>query len=152
MYSFTVECDNKYGLAMFDIQIANSENLSVEQNILRIKKTEYVQCLFDTGANCTTISRRTADKLGIIHGERHASVLAASNKSEVCLTEVDILLPNDILIHNHTVGIQEMLPDVLIGTDIIHYGDFALTSRNGKQLLSFAIPHSHQIDFQNQDN
>ena len=115
-----------------------------EQDLSNIKKWI---AIWDTGATTTCITARIATELNLIPTGTVVTSTAGGNKE--CNTYcVDILLPNNIVIYNMTV--YEVLlndGDVLVGMDVIKYGDFSITNYNGKTKLSFRIPSLGEVDF-----
>jgi hypothetical protein len=63
---------------------------------------------------------------------------------------IDIWLPNKVVIKKILVTkAQELFCgfDILIGMDIITFGDFAVSNFNKKTSFSFRIPSEAEIDF-----
>lgn len=103
--------------------------------------------IWDTGATTTCITAKVANELGLIPTGTATTSTAGGDKE--CNTYcIDILLPNNILINNLTV-FEVHLNDgnVLIGMDIIKYGDFTISNYNGKTKLSFRIPSLQETDY-----
>lgn len=157
VYSFTVECEDYYGLATTYAYVGpHHEGVSMNNNCIRLKSLPKLRCCFDTGANHTTMSSNLAYDLGILPDRQSAKIATPLSAGKLAKYHVDICLPGDIVLVDWIIGgiphidsVQNNpVIDLLIGMDIIGLGDFALTHRNGKSLLSFRIPHSIPIDFQ----
>lgn len=150
-YCFTVQCDNAYHLPLVKAHVGPFIGAPLkERNIKRLEKIAPIDCCFDTGANNTAINRATVKKLGLVPLKETATIVSINATQTARMYKVDILLPNGLLIVNHTVSEIESPIDMFIGMDIIRAGDFALTNRQGKMLLSFRIPNGNPIDFEEQ--
>lgn len=112
-----------------------------------LKTTDSWVSIWDTGATTTCITSRVATKLGLIPTGMTTTSTAGGDKE--CNTYcVDILLPNNILIYNLTVFEVHLNDgDVLIGMDVIRYGDFTISNYNGKTKMSFRIPSIQETDY-----
>lgn len=106
--------------------------------------------IWDTGSECTTISRRAALDLGLAPiGEVEAH--HSGGHSIVNLYLVNLLLPNGI----EYQGLRVMDgnfddTDILLGMDVIMHCDFAITHPNNQTKLSIQIPSMEDIDFEKQ--
>jgi predicted aspartyl protease len=104
--------------------------------------------LWDTGAGCSLIRPEVASRLSLQRvSETFISTPSGKNiPSKVYL--VNIYLPNNAKIPNLLVveGIPNSC-DMLIGMDVINYGDFAISNYNGKTTFSFRMPSLMKIDF-----
>ncbi len=105
--------------------------------------------LWDTGATGSVISRPIIDSLQLqpVSMQRVASV---QGEYDTPCYYVDFWLPNHVIISN--VLVTEGKPygvHALIGMDIIHSGDFAVSNFEGKTSFSFRIPSLGSIDFVN---
>lgn len=106
-----------------------------------------INALWDTGATCTTISKKVADTLGLTPF-RFEDVYHAQGMGKAKVYKANIILPNDIEFPALSVLEGDLHGcDALIGMDIITQGDFVLTHRDGKTVFSFQIPSTHRYDF-----
>lgn len=106
-----------------------------------------INALWDTGASCTTISKKIADDLGLVPF-RFETVYHAQGSGVAPVYKANIILPNNIEFPAIPVLGGDLYGfDALIGMDIISQGDFALTHRDGKTVFSFQIPSTHLYDF-----
>lgn len=114
------------------------------QNLNTINK--YVG-IWDTGATTTCITQKVASGLGLIPTGTVLTSTAGGNAE--CNTYcIDIILPNDIIVRNLLVYEVHLNDgDVLIGMDVIKYGDFTVSNFNGKTKLSFRIPSLQETDY-----
>jgi gag-polyprotein putative aspartyl protease len=103
--------------------------------------------IWDTGATGSVISQKVVDDCGlkpigmtIVHG------VHGSEQAEQYL--VNIGLPNGVVFVNLTAT-KGKLGDahVLIGMDIILSGDFVITNKDGKTVMSFRTPSQECVDF-----
>ena len=103
--------------------------------------------IWDTGATTTCITTKVASKLGLIPTGTAITSTAGGDKE--CNTYcIDIILPNNVVVTNLTVFEVHLNDgDVLIGMDVIKFGDFTITNYNGKTKLSFRIPSVQEIDY-----
>jgi hypothetical protein len=102
-----------------------------------------VRVLWDTGATGSSISRGLARHLGLkIVDMCYVSGVSGIQPSPVYL--VDIRLPSKVAIDN--VRVTEFLDngnfEMLIGMDIITIGDFAISNKDKKTIVSFRTPPS----------
>lgn len=103
--------------------------------------------IWDTGATASVISQKVVDDcclkpigMTIVHG------VHGPDQAEQYL--VSIGLPNGVRFTNVTAT-KGKLGDahVLIGMDIIRVGDFVITNKDGKTVMSFRTPSQECIDF-----
>lgn len=126
-----------------------------EAKAQKIELKEYV-AIWDTGATHSAITKKVADDIGL-KPTGIAEVRHADGKSPTNTYLVNIFLPNKVMAGQVRVTEVKLIPDdntaddvqpqLLIGMDIIGVGDFAVSSDNGKTVLSFRTPSSSEIDF-----
>lgn len=119
----------------------------------QLKKIKGIKCtcLWDTGASSSCISKRLAEKLGLIQ-VGVAKTFTAAGLSQTKTYIVNIGLPNHVQIP--MVPVSEAVLnefDVLIGMDIITLGDFSITNVGGKTVFSFRVPSKETIDYVQQE-
>jgi len=126
------------------------ETMTPEQ--LKSIKGVKCQCLWDTGASSSCISKRLAKDLGLIQ-TGVAKTFTAAGLSQTKTYVVNIGLPNHVQIPMVMVSEAELNGfDVLIGMDIITLGDFSITNVDGKTVFSFRVPSIETIDYVQQEN
>lgn len=108
-----------------------------------------VKALWDTGANCCCISEDLVKLLNLIPVGK-VSFYTPSGTGFAYTYLVDIILPNNMKIKNikmcgSKIGLQNL--DLLIGTDIISKGDFAISNYKKNTSFSFRMPSKEIIDF-----
>ncbi len=146
--SFTLRPPNVIKRLITPIRICVAHIPSADKQHPRMLE---INTLWDTGASCTTISKKVAQSLNLIPF-RFEEVYHAQGKGVAPLYKVNILLPNSIEFLAMPVLEGDLFDfDALIGMDIISQGDFALTNRDGKTVFSFQIPSTHLYDFVKQD-
>lgn len=103
--------------------------------------------IWDTGSECSLISRKTANELGLkVIGQIEAH--HSGGRSIANLYLVNILLPNKIEYQGLRVMDGDFDDtDILLGMDIISQCDLAITHPNGVTKLSIQIPTVEDIDF-----
>ncbi len=109
-------------------------------------------CIWDTGATNSVITQRVADECGLRPtGMTRVHTASGTDSCETFL--VSVFLPNMVAFPALKVTKGTIAgADVLIGMDIICSGDFAVTHRNGKTVLSFSMPSIREIDFVGKPN
>lgn len=99
-----------------------------------------VKFLWDTGATNTVITKELANRLGIKSvGKIITHGIGGEHLADQYIINVE--LPNGVIFPFITVteGIFKDF-DVLIGMDIIKYGDFSITNFEEKTKFSFRVP------------
>lgn len=103
--------------------------------------------IWDTGATNSMITQNVVDSLNL---QPTGLVVTHTANGTVNLPRylVNIVLPNNITVHNVRVAAGNLNEaDVLIGMDIINFGDFSITNHNNQTIMSFCIPSFHEIDY-----
>ncbi len=106
------------------------------------------KAIWDTGASHSVITKKVADECNLKPiGVQEVHGVHSSELSNAYL--VNIVLPNGVPFIGFRVTEARLTPgsDALIGMDIINRGDFALTHKDGKTLMSFRVPSVGYIDF-----
>ena len=106
------------------------------------------QCLWDTGATISAITKRVATDLGLPTEALIPIQHAGGVSDNVPQHYVNLQLPNNVVVVGRPVA---QLPltnyDVIVGMDIISLGDFAVSNFNGKTTFTFRIPSVEEFDF-----
>lgn len=108
-----------------------------------------MRAIWDTGASCTFISKEFANKIGLIPTGKN-NVTGVNNTTLENTYQVNIYLPNNVNISFLKVVEVPALEGgagVLIGMDIIGFGDFSVFNEDGKTVMSFRIPSIGGQDF-----
>ena len=105
------------------------------------------RAVWDTGATNSVITQQVVDRCGLKPISR-AIVSTANGQHQAEVYLVNIALPNHVGCPNIRVTKADLGgADVLIGMDIITLGDFAITNKGGKTLVSYRYPSVGIIDF-----
>lgn len=104
--------------------------------------------LWDTGASMSSITQRIVDDISLIPVGR-INMSTANGVVPVNTYFVDIGLPNGLTVKNVLVSCCDLGDDIdiLIGMDIIKFGDFSITNTNKKTTFSFRTPSTEEIDY-----
>jgi hypothetical protein len=97
---------------------------------------------------CTVISDRLAMELGLkIAGL--TTVYTAAGRVPVRICNIDISLPGGINFFDWPVNSGGLPPEIelLIGVDIMSFGDFAFSHPNGRTQFTFQLPSTHATDY-----
>ena len=118
------------------------------ESTINTQETIEIDGLWDTGAGCSLIRPEVASRLNL---QRVSETFISTPSGKDIPSKVYIInlsLPNDAKILNLLVveGIPNSC-DMLIGMDVINYGDFAISNFDGKTTFSFRIPSLAKIDF-----
>jgi predicted aspartyl protease len=105
------------------------------------------ECLWDTGASGTVISKTVVEKLDLKPIGK-SKVFHANGESIVNVYAINLFLPNQVAFNfvKVTEGVLNGF-DLLIGMDIITSGDFSITNVDGLTSFSFRVPSIRQVDF-----
>lgn len=110
---------------------------------LRDKKPdliEDVKFLWDTGATNTVITKEIAKKLGLFpSGQAITHGVGGEHLGNTYIISVELSNGAIFPFIKVTEGILNGF-DVLIGMDIISYGDFSITNYNRQTIFSFTLP------------
>ena len=105
------------------------------------------QCLRDTGATISAITKRVAADLGL-PTEARIPIQHAGGVSDMPQHYVNLLLPNNVIMVGRAVAQLPLTDyDVIVGMDIISEGDFAISNCNGKTTFTFRMPSVQEFDF-----
>ena len=97
--------------------------------------------VWDTGATNTAITHKVYEELNLkpIDSCKVRGVNSGIHTVDIVL--IDILLVNKVNIKNVRASVCDIGGcDMLIGMDIIKFGDLAISNKNNKTIFSFAIP------------
>lgn len=125
--------------------------ITTEVYILIGEKIFTFNAEWDTGATKSSISKELIQELQLkpIKKDKVTPTTGIAQKE---VYNIDILLKNDsdILIPVEVTegdNLKQTGIDMLIGMDIIHFGDFAISNYNDKTCFSFRYPSKGLIDF-----
>lgn len=104
--------------------------------------------LWDTGATNTVITQKVVDELGLKPTTKR-QVFTPQGDHIADVFMVDLLFEKSKLLFpgmEVTLG-KPFNCDVLIGMDVIAFGDFAVTNKNGRTMMSFRAPSIHATNY-----
>ena len=108
-------------------------------------------CIWDTGATGSVITKKVVDELGLQPSGKVTVEVVGPSETD-CEYEADTYLVN-LYLPPHVVIVARVSEghvggcDVLLGMDVIGLGDFAVTNHNKKTTWSFRLPSCYEIDF-----
>ena len=138
-YYFTYEYN---GISRNLITPAKIESARNKQGVIDIR------ALWDTGATHSLISSEAAQKLNLQRvSKTYINTPSDKNKpSNIYL--ISLHLPNGTTFPNLQVCEGELNNcDMLIGMDVINYGDFIVSNFEGKTTFTFRMPSLMKFDF-----
>ncbi|MBR3312952.1 MAG: retroviral-like aspartic protease family protein [Atopobiaceae bacterium] len=108
-----------------------------------------VPALWDTGATNTCVSREVAERLGLVEIGT-VNVLTPTSSAVLPRYRVGITFGggvsfNNIVVTGSEIGRQGL--GVLVGMDVISYGDFAASCKDGETHFTFRVPSREHTDF-----
>jgi hypothetical protein len=110
--------------------------------------------MWDTGAVMSAITPEIRNKFQSKTVNRR-KVTSIHTTEEVDIVIIIFELPNRVLKQTIEVAVCNLACNagMIIGMDIISYGDFALSNGNNQTLFSFAVPpFQNKIDFSKRQN
>lgn len=126
-------------------RLSNMVKVSSERAKIQTEK-EY-KAVWDTGASETCISSTVVADLGLVLvGQQTNSTTGGTCDSNIYI--IDILLPNNVKLTE--VKVSEVYLedcDLLIGMDIIKFGDFLVSNFEGQTKFTFRIPSKEHSDY-----
>jgi len=146
--AFTFKSDKLLSSIITQASIRQSANLCRLNKII-CPHAEDIRALWDTGAECSCISRGLARHLGLKPVDM-SPLRGVTDVTESPVYLIDILLPSKAMIGD--LRVLEFLDngffELIIGMDVITFGDFAVSNKDGKTIMSFRTPPADTpIDF-----
>ena len=121
-----------------DVEIYTVEGYSTRE------ETKKVTALWDTGATSSAISWRLYKGMNLIHRDfRPVNSVHSTRWDPILYISIGLPAQNGVKkIEKVMVTVCNLIKgiDLIIGMDIIQYGDFAISNSGGKTLFSFTIP------------
>lgn len=141
VHALSVKYDHISNMIVSDVEIKDPFS----------NKTISTYAIWDTGAQGSVITKKTANKLGLVpigksnirgvHGTNEVNVyriqLTLNNKSIILLANVT---ESDDLSADDSIG-------MLIGMNVINMGDFSISNYSGRTVMSFREPSQRVIDY-----
>lgn len=114
-----------------------------------IDETKEWNALWDTGASCTSISKKVIKELGLKPTGKHKTSTASeeilANEYNINLAIPKCVKATDLSVIENNV---EDKFDCIIGMDIIGTGDFSITNKDEHTTFSFRVPSIKEIDYE----
>lgn len=110
-------------------------------NPLNNQRKKY-KAIWDTGATNTVITSRILEELSLTIVDTTTIIGVNSKTENIQVALFNLLLPNNVSIKEVRGSVCTIVgdADILIGMDIIKFGDLAISNGGGQTLFSFAIP------------
>ncbi|MEO5950349.1 MAG: retroviral-like aspartic protease family protein [Candidatus Saccharimonadales bacterium] len=127
-------------------------DVSVRSAIQTVDQVQF-DGIWDTGATNTVITQVVVDRLKLPQtGVKEVHTPQGSHTTPSYI--VDLLFPGTDLEFNGLEVTLGTLPNcqVLIGMDVIGFGDFSVTNKDGLTVMSFRAPSKQRIDYVEQVN
>ena len=107
-----------------------------------------VSALWDTGATNCAISLEVAKRLKLI-SKGKAKVYTANGETLQNTYIINLTLPNGLFINDVPVTEIESISgaDIIIGMYVIAKGDFSITNKDNKTVMSFRTPSLSTTDY-----
>jgi SEC-C motif/gag-polyprotein putative aspartyl protease len=142
--AFTLKATGRMNAIVSEVGISLPNIPNESQNL--ILKTN---ALWDTGATNSVITKSLAKSMNLVAIDK-VHVQHAGGISEVNVFLISIYLPNQIEIP--AIRVSECEDNaghfgIIIGMDIISFGDFAISNFNNSTVFTFRIPSVQEIDF-----
>lgn len=123
-----------------------SQAFDPNTKLIHPSQSEFL-AIWDTGATNTVITENVVNTCGL-KPIGMARVNTANGQADCSVFLINLLLPSNVGFHHLRVTqAQVMGADMLIGMDVITKGDFAVTNKDAKTVVSFRMPSSQCIDF-----
>jgi predicted aspartyl protease len=108
--------------------------------------------IWDSGATNSVITKKVVDELGLKPiGQKEVNSATETVVANTYL--VNFILPSNVVITNVLVTELNLNScDVLIGMDVITLGDFSITNKDGRTVMSFRMPSCVEHDYVSEAN
>jgi len=144
--AFTIKYNGITNVLLSEVGISEARDL---KNQSKIPEVVTARAIWDTGASCTVITKKLAEKIGLVPTGK-TTITGVNNSTLENTYIVNVYLPNKVcMIFLRIAEVQDLTgdADVLIGMDIIGAGDFSIFQENGKTILTYRYPSIGGTDF-----
>ena len=146
--AFTIKYNGITNVLFSEVGISEAHDLKDQS---KTPEVVTVRAIWDTGATCTVITKKLAEKIGLVPtGKTNITVVGGNNSTLENTYIVNVYLPNKVcMIFVRIVEVSGLTGDaeVLIGMDIIGSGDFSIFQENGKTIMTYRYPSIGGTDF-----
>lgn len=144
--AFTLEHNGIARVLRTEVSVGEAFDVHIQQPPASLTK---YYAIWDTGATSTAITKKVAHECGLVPTGQCQLGTAGNTIENANTYIVSVLLPNGFGIPSLTVievsDIKDA--DILIGMDIITFGDFVITNKDRKTVLTFRSPSLERFDF-----
>lgn len=143
--AFTVKFNGMANVLISEVQVAPAFNPA---KVTVVPQHHLYNAIWDTGATSSVITQRVVQECGLqTTGMTNVNTASGVTTSSVYLVNFKLRNNVGMVGVRVTEGILSDDINVLIGMDIINFGDFAITNHNRKTSFTFRIPSLQIIDF-----
>jgi hypothetical protein len=138
-HTFTLKCDGLLDRIITQVGVSHAKTLCEYQGVDILSGD--ADAIWDTGASGSCVSGKLAHKLGLrVVGQ--CPIIGVSGTQKTNMYSVDIRLPNEITVSNVLVSefVDNGTFDVILGMNIITFGDFSISNFNRESLFQFSYP------------
>ncbi|OIN95882.1 MAG: hypothetical protein AUJ48_02475 [Deltaproteobacteria bacterium CG1_02_45_11] len=143
--AFTVKANGMANVLISEVQVAPAFDPA---KVKEVPQHHLYKAIWDTGATSSVITQTVVQECGLLPtGMTNVNTASGMTTSLVYL--VNFILRNNVGVIGVRVTEGRLSGDinVLIGMDMINFGDFAVTNHNRNTTFTFRIPSLQTIDF-----
>ena len=145
--SFTLTHEGRVNVLVCECAVAEAFD-PFDATAVATAKFHTLRAIWDTGASNTCIDEDACARMSLVAtGQVETHTANGVKRANTYL--VNIGLPNRVGFPGVRVTECSVIPnaDMLIGMDIIGAGDFAVTNKDGKTVMTYRFPSSKLVDF-----
>ena len=136
-------------------ELINSPEKDLLVRNIKNNKTITCKAVWDTGAEVSGITEELAKKLEL-ESPKSIEIAGVGVNPQWYDSYKVVLIDPDLKSELGTVEVAAVPtlggPDFLVGMEIISKGDFAITNKDNKTILSFSTPSVRELDFERGPN
>lgn len=145
--AFTIKFSARTNVLFSRVGVSEAFNLNSDPK--NHKPITEILSIWDTGASCSVITKKMAERIGLIPTGR-TTITSVNLAKEENTFLVNIFLPNKVcMVYVKIAEVPDLTNNagMLIGMDIIGSGDFSVYTKNGKTVMSYWYPSIGGTDF-----
>lgn len=146
-FNLTVPYSNRVISITIPIKFSSCYNGQTNKTPAEMKLCQECTGIVDTGAMCSSVSQMFVEKFHLPVTPSNNIAVSGLQVTHSHACALNIMLPNNIMLHRHTFLVQPMIPDMLLGMDIWSNGSIAITNVGGCTLFTAEFPSRHIVDF-----